>query len=389
MENNEFEKIEANKKKNFGILKNFAKRALAKIGTVLVVVGLIFTIVGCNKDKEKDPDDTTNPGITIPVDPDDPVIDPDDPVIDPDDPVIDPDDPVIDPDDPVIDPDPENPGEDIPPEDIPPEDVPPEDIPPEDIPPEDKPPEEENPGQEDPSTEIPGSINEVDEVDEINYFADEFTQILNENYFNDIVSLIGKTASVNNVVSDSVSWRINGEGNNISSIQVSFYYNRNGSTTLQVGNITFDNNSVNAIVNNNATPTIKLDTSLNIQAGQQDIKANLDLGKTVIQTIDADNTLEGDIWCNIGPSGVLNGKTYREITVYKITEKGVEKYELRAEAPSADPTSIIANIQEGKYTTTSQSTEYTFAGEKIEQANEYSQNLANYNYDFDDDIALC
>ena len=100
MENNEFEKVEAKKKKNFGILKNFAKRALAKIGTVLVVVGLIFTIVGCNKDKEKDPDDTTNPGITIPVDPDDPVIDPDDPI--------------IDPDDPVIDPDPENPGEDIP-----------------------------------------------------------------------------------------------------------------------------------------------------------------------------------------------------------------------------------------------------------------------------------
>ena len=148
MENNEFEKVEAKKKKNFGILKNFAKRALAKIGTVLVVVGLIFTIVGCNKDKEKDPGDTTNPGITIPVDPDGPVIDPDDPVIDPDDPIIDPDDPVIDPDDPVIDPDPENPGEDIPPEDIPPEDVPPEDVPPED-----KPPEEENPGQEDPSTD--------------------------------------------------------------------------------------------------------------------------------------------------------------------------------------------------------------------------------------------
>ena len=377
MESNEFEKVEAKKKKNFGILKNFAKRALAKIGTVLVVVGLIFTIVGCNKDKEKDPDDTTNPGITIPVDPDDPVIDPDDPVIDPDD-------PVIDPDDPVIDPDPENPGEDIPPEDVPPEDVPPEDVPPED-----KPPEEENPGQEDPSTEIPGSIDEVDEVDEINYFADEFTQILNDNYFNDIVSLIGKTASVNNVVSDSVSWRINGEGNNISSIQVSFYYNRNGSTTLQVGNITFDNNSVNAIVNNNATPTIKLDTSLNIQAGQQDIKANLDLGKTVIQTIDADNTLECDIWCSIGTLSAEGGKEYRNITVYQITENGVEQYILRAEAPSADPTSIIANIQEGKYTTTSQSTEYTFAGEKIEQAKASSQNLANYNYYFDDDIELC
>ena len=83
------------------------------------------------------------------------------------------------------------------------------------------------------------------------------------------------------------------------------------------------------------------------------------------------------------------GRDYRIITVYQITENGVEKYELTAEAPSADPTSIIANIQEKKYTTTSQSTEYTFAGEKIEQANESSQNLAGYNYYFDDDIVLC
>ena len=376
MENNEFEKVEAKKKKNFGILKNFAKRALAKIGTVLVVVGLIFTIVGCNKDKEKDPDDTTNPGITIPVDPDDPVIDPDDPVIDPDD-------PVIDPDDPVIDPDPENPGEDIPPEDIPPEDVPPEDVPPED-----KPPEEENPGQEDPSTEIPGSIDEVDEVDEIKYFADEFTQILNDNYFSNVVKLIGKTATVDNVVNDSVTWRINGEKNNISSIQVSFYYNKNGSTSLQVGNLTFENNKVNSIINGTNNTDISLER-ISIGVTQEDEKNNTDLGKTIIQVIDADNTLDGDIWCSIGSISFSNGKEYRPITVYQITENGVEEYYMVVEAPSADPASIIANIQEGKYTTTSQSTEYTFAGEKIEQAKASSQNLANYNYYFDDDIELC
>ena len=381
MESNEFEKVEAKKKKNFGILKNFAKRALAKIGTVLVVVGLIFTIVGCNKDKEKDPDDTTNPGITIPVDPDGPVIDPDDPVIDPDDPIIDPDDPVIDPDDPVIDPDPENPGEDLPPEDVPPEDVPPED----------KPPEEENPGQEDPSTEIPGSIDEVDEVDEIKYFADEFTQILNETHLESLAKqFIGRNGTADDI--SSTEWMITNSNNNdqIKELQVKVYYDYGTTRFFKVGQVTFNQAySVQDIINGNATDATYSVAYRDSQVALNSVVNNTDLGKTVIQTIDADNTLEGDIWCSIGPSGVLNGKTYREITVYQITEKGVEKYELRAEAPSADPTSIIANIQEGKYTTTSQSTEYTFAGEKIEQANESSQNLANYNYYFDEDIELC
>lgn len=363
MESNEFEKVEAKKKRNFGILKNFVKRALAKIGTVLVVVGLIFTIVGCNKDKEKDPDDTTNPGITIPVDPDDPVIDPDDPIIDPDD-------PVIDPDDPVIDPDPENPGEDIPPEDVPPEDVPPEDVPPED-----KPPEEENPGQEDPSTEIPGSIDEVDEVDEIKYFADEFIQILNDNYFSNIVKLIGKTASVDNVVNDSVTWRINGEKNNISSIQVSFYYNKNGSTSLQVGNITFENNKVNSIINGTNNTDISLER-ISIGVTQEDKKNNTDLGKTVIQTIDADNTLEGDIWCRYSfgwPGHDDDGYwNYHPITVYQITEKGVEKFNMTVKTRQHDHEwgvdVLINQIENGLYSSKTQSTEYTFTGTKIEQA---------------------
>ena len=60
-----------------------------------------------------------------------------------------------------------------------------------------------------------------------------------------------------------------------------------------------------------------------------------------------------------------------------------------AEAPSSKPESIIENIINKKYTTTSQSTEYTFAGEKIEQAKASSQNLATYNYYFDDEIELC
>ena len=69
----------------------------------------------------------------------------------------------------------------------------------------------------------------------------------------------------------------------------------------------------------------------------------------------------------MGSLSLEGGKEYRPITVYQITESGVEKYVLRAEAPSNDPASIIANIQAGKYTTTSQSTEYTFTGEVIKQ----------------------
>ena len=378
MESNEFEKVEVKKKKNFGILKNFVKRALAKIGTVLVVVGLIFTIVGCNKDKEKDPDDTTNPGITIPVDPDDPVIDPDDPIIDPDD-------PIIDPDDPVIDPDPENPGEDIPPEDVPPEDVPPEDVPPED-----KPPEEENPGQEDPSTEIPGSIDEVDEVDEINYFADEFTQILNENYLESLAKqFIGRNGTADDI--DSTEWVITDSNNDqIKELQVKVYYDYGNTKHFKVGKVAFNQAyPVQDIINGKAKDSTFSVAYNNTKIAYEDLDVNLDLGKTVIQTIDPTNTLEGDIWCSIGSASASNGKTYRPITVYQITESGVEKYYIVAEAHSNDPASIIANIQEGKYTTTSQSTEYTFAGEKIEQANESSQNLAGYNYYFDEDIELC
>lgn len=115
----------------------------------------------------------------------------------------------------------------------------------------------------------------------------------------------------------------------------------------------------------------------NTKVSYEDLENNTELGKTVIQTIDPDNTLEGDIWCSIGSASPSGGKTYRPITVYQITDNGAEKYYMVAEAPSSKPESIIANIESGKYTTTSQSTEYTFAGKKIEQTSKSSQNLAS------------
>ena len=367
MENNEFERSGSDVRKNKGSRPaGRLKRVFTVIAIAVITMTLIFSVAGCGEEENKD--DNATPGITVPetpadpsADTDDPSADEDDPVIDPDDPIIDPDDPVIDPDDPVIDPDPENPGEDIPPEDIPPEDVPPEDVPPED-----NPPEEENPGQEDPSTEIPGSIDEVDEVDEINYFADEFTQILNDNFMDELARrLVNRYADANSI--EKAEWLItNNNDTQIKELQVKVYFNDNGTRYFKVGKVSFNQAySVQDIINGNATDLTYSVAYQNSSVTIDNIEANLNLGKTVIQIIDKDNTLESDIWCSIGSIMFSDGKEYRIISVYQITENGVEKYELTAEAPSADPASIIANIQEGKYTTTSQSTEYTFAGEKI------------------------
>lgn len=369
MENNEFEKVETKKKKNRGIVKSHKKNKLAKVATVLLIASLISIFAGCTSSCNPDKDDPSidDPGIVEPL-PNEPET-PDEPEI-----PYEPDDPVIDPDDPVIDPDPENPGEDIPPEDVPPEDVPPED----------KPPEEENPGDED----IPDSIDKVDEVDEINYFADEFIEKIVENYGDEFVkTLINNGATIDDL--QNAEWSITkGSANSISQIEAKLFYTSGSNSIFRVATITFDQEyAIQDILNGNAgSPTVTRTFSASVGTTSKD--ENLDLGKTVIQTIDADNNLEGDIWCSIGSISFSNGKEYRPITVYQITENGVEEYYMVAEAPSADPASIIANIQEGKYTTTSQSTEYTFAGEKIEQANESSQNLATYNYDFDD-IVLC
>lgn len=358
MGNKEFERSKTDKKTNDNH-KIFAKGLFAKIAICAVIAGLIFTIVGCNKDKEKDPDDTTNPGITIPVDPDDPVIDPDDPIIDPDD-------PVIDPDDPVIDPDPENPGEDIPPEDVPPEDVPPED----------KPPEEENPGQEDPSTEIPGSIDEVDEVDEINYFADEFIERVNQNYGDALAKrMIGASATRKNLA--NADWSISqGSERGISQIEVKTVYQVDNDTMLRVGTITFDQEySIQDILNNNVNSS-SVSRVYAISTPSSTMETNLDLGKTVIQTIDADNTLEGDIWCRYSfgwPGHDDDGYwNYHPITVYQITEKGVEKFNMTVKTRQHDHEwgvdVLINQIENGLYSSKTQSTEYTFTGTKIEQA---------------------
>ena len=364
MENNEFERSGSDVRKNKGSRPaGRLKRVFTVIAIAVITMALIFSVAGCGEEENKD--DNATPGITVPeapadpsADTDDPSADEDDPSIDPDDPVIDPDDPVIDPDDPVIDPDPENPGEDIPPEDVPPEDVPPED----------KPPEEENPGQEDPSTEIPGSIDEVDEVDEINYFADEFTRILNDNYMDELARrLVNRYADANSI--EKAGWLItNNNDTQIKELQVKVYFNDNGTRYFKVGKVSFNQAySVQDIIKGNATDLTYSVAYQNSSVTIDNIEANLDLGKTVIQTIDADNTLEGDIWCSIGSIMFSGGKEYRIISVYQITENGVEKYELTAEAPSADPASIMSNIQNGLYnkSSISQSTEYTFTGEKI------------------------
>lgn len=371
MGNKEFERSKTDKKTNDNH-KIFAKRLFAKIAICAVIAGLIFTIVGCVNDQ--DTTENTNPGVTTPVDPsnpvedsDDTVIDSDDPVVVPDDPIIDPDDPVIDPDDPVIDPDPENPGEDIPPEDVPPEDVPPED----------KPPEEENPGQEDPSTEIPGSIDEVDEVDEINYFADEFTQILNDNYMDELARrLVNRYADANSI--EKAEWLItNNNDTQIKELQAKVYFNDNGTRYFKVGKVSFNQAySVQDIINGNATDLTYSVAYQNSSVTIDNIEANLDLGKTVIQTIDADNTLEGDIWCSYSfgwPGHDDDGYwNYHPITVYQITEKGVEKFNMTVKTRQHDHEwgvdVLINQIENGLYSSKTQSTEYTFTGTKIEQA---------------------
>ena len=376
MENNEFEKVETKKKKSWGFVKSLKKHALAKIVTFLLVLSMSLTFAGCVSgcNPEKDDPSTDDPGIVEPL--------PDEP----DDPVIDPDDPVIDPDDPVIDPDPENPGEDIPPEDVPPEDIPPEDVPPDDKPPEDNPGEDED---QDDDQKVPTSIDKVDEVDEINYFADEFTQILNDNYLDDIANQL---IYINNS-SDfkNAEWMITNSNNNdqIKELQVKLYHDYGTTRYFTVGQVTFNQACHVSDLVNGTMPSATFTIEKQISTTIDNIKPNTALGKTVIQTIDTNNTLEGDIWCSIGTPVANNGIYYSSITVYQITNAGVQKYTLRAEASTVNPKDIITNIQEGKYTTKSQSTEYTFAGEKIEQTNEYSQNLANYNYDFDDDIELC
>ena len=179
---------------------------------------------------------------------------------------------------------------------------------------------------------------------------------------------IGRNGTPDDI--ESTEWLITNSNNNdqVKELQVKVYYDYGTTRLFKVGKVTFNQAySVQDIIKENAIDVTYSVAYRDTQAALRDIENNADLGKTVISTIDPDSTLEGDIWCSIGSASPSNGKTYRPITVYQITENGVEEYYMVAEAPSADPTSIIANIQEGKYTTTSQSTEYTFTGMKIEQ----------------------
>ena len=343
MESSKFEKVDAKKKKD--LVKSRKKHILAQSVTVLLVAALLFIFAGCtsscNSEKE-DPNagaEIENPAAPAPDDSEKPNTAPDDPEI------------------------PEGP-------EIPDE---PEDIPPEDVPPQDNPP-----GGSD-TSDFPKSIYEVDEVDEINLFADEFIQILNENYMDDLAKqFIGRNGVAEDI--DSAEWYItNSNGKDqIKELQVKVYYDYSYTKHFKVGKVTFNKEySVQDIIKGNATDLTQSVAYQNSSVTIDNIEANLALGKTVIQTIDPDNTLEGDIWCSIGSASPSSGKTYRPITVYQITDNGVEKYYMVAKAPSSKPESIIANIESGKYTTTSQSTEYTFSGKKIEQTSKSSQNLAS------------
>ena len=179
--------------------------------------------------------------------------------------------------------------------------------------------------------------------------------------------LVNRYADANSI--EKAGWLItNNNDTQIKELQVKVYFNDNGTRYFKVGKVSFNQAySVQDIIKGNATDLTYSVAYQNSSVTIDNIEANLDLGKTVIQTIDADNTLEGDIWCSIGSIMFSGGKEYRIISVYQITENGVEKYELTAEAPSADPASIMSNIQNGLYnkSSISQSTEYTFTGEKI------------------------
>ena len=197
--------------------------------------------------------------------------------------------------------------------------------------------------------------------------------------------MIGASATRENLA--NADWSISqGSNKGISQIEVKTVYESGIATILRVGTITFDQEySIQDILNGNAGSPI-VARAYNASVETTNIDDNTDLGKTVIQTIDADNTLEGDIWCSIGSVFADGGKMYRPITVYQINNNKIEKFTLIAEAEgTSDPAIIKNNIESGLYTTTSQSTEYTFAGEKIEQASASYQNPATYNYYFDDD----
>lgn len=257
---------------------------------------------------------------------------------------------------------PENPEEPVEPAD--PEEPEPE--------PEPEPTPEPEPDPEDPEEDTaPADITEVETIDELLLFADEATALFNERYLADVVKLIGKTASVDNIVDGTTKWRINANGNNVTSLQVSFYYNKDGVYSLKVANINTNNQSIKNIINQNINVDNIEMVSLGVGMGETSIKANKELGNLVINVVNGTDTTtqnEGDIWCSIqGDSTAIGGKDYRVISVYQITENQVQKYEITVEAPTINVEKIMQNIKDGKTKgTPTCETMYTFTGIVIE-----------------------
>lgn len=239
--------------------------------------------------------------------------------------------------------------------------------------PEPEPTPEPEPDPEDPDEDTaPADITEVETIDELLLFADEATALFNERYLTDVVKLIGKTASVDNIVDGTTKWRINADGNTVSLLQVSFYYDKNGSIYLQVGNLQIsDLSTINGVINNDLE---NIDIELKLLsiggASLNTIESNAELGNLVINVVNGTDTTtqnEGDIWCSIGSPTPSGGKYYSTITVYQINDEYVLKYQLKAEAPTVKPDDIIQSINDAKTIgTPTCETMYTFTGIVIE-----------------------
>lgn len=231
----------------------------------------------------------------------------------------------------------------------------------------------ENPvDPENPDENEPQDITEVDEIDEINKFGDEAIKILNNKYLDGIaLKLIGKGSTAEDI--DTAEWLItNSNGNTIKELQVKAYYYSGNTKLFKVGKVTLNQDySVSEILNGKATNVSYSTAYAGPLASEKQISENKELGNLVINTVNGTNTKtqnEGDIWCSIDSIvDPLNGKQYRTITVYQITENCVYKYKLKAEAPTVDVDQIMQNIKDGKTIgTPTCETMYTFTGIVIE-----------------------
>lgn len=223
----------------------------------------------------------------------------------------------------------------------------------------------------DPSDE-PQDITEVDEIDEINNFGDKAIKILKDNYLDGIaLKVIGKGMTAENI--DSAEWLITkSNGNTIKELQVKVYYYSGDIKLFKVGKVEFNEDyNVSEILSGKAQNVTYSKIYQGPQISKENIEANKELGNLVINVVNGTDTTtqnQGDIWCSIDSIvDPLNGKQYRTITVYQITENCVYKYKLKAEAPTVDVDQIVQNIKDGKTIgTPTCETEYTFTGIVIE-----------------------